>query len=271
MIKQLKDNNVSSKWIEVANIVRENGIKANRSPEFILRNMKDKLPKHLLKAEDIPTSVDILEKKSPKISEEEVMQAPQTKSKQLVDMAKDLMEIVELKKNKMEAIKQFTKEINSELTKSLEIKKHEADVNQSLKELLRKNNSLTSALEKVIRIDNTTVLWIEKAETEIKNVNIDKLPEEKKAKYKILEEEIRAKSQEIAELTQEAEEIENKVSKIRYVFMKTKPVVSNINANIDFDMALDLYDDAIEMTSGILNKVKNIFTSFIGWIKNIFS
>jgi hypothetical protein len=247
-------------------------IKAKRQTRAIIADMKTRLGLKKIVSEDLPgkVEVDFLTRKSPKVTEEQVMNAPTTKSKQLIEMVSNLRDIVEVRDLKLDAVKEYCKEVKLELEESLQTEKHKTESIKGVKEVLAKNNDLITKANEITRLDNENVMWIEKIMVDVPKFDKEKLGEPEKAKYDILKAEIEAKTKEAKALEALATTIEKKTSEIRLVIMKTKPVVSNIQAISDMVAVLEMYDEAIEIADSMIVKINSFLGSVAQWFKGLF-
>ena len=215
--------------------------------------------------------MDWLEKKSPKVTKEAVDKAPQTKSQKLVDMSMELREIAKAKSMKLEAIKLYLKEIEKNVKEDLAMEDIEKTLQKALKELLEKNSELKTATEDLIRLDNETILWFDKTEDKIKNLDLEKLKPEEKATYEILKKEITAKTLEMKELEEKATTMKTHVSKIRLVVMEGQKVVSNVIDLAEIEEVSKLYDKSLNIAELLLGKMELFIKSIGDWFKGLFS
>ena len=197
-----------------------------------------------------------------------MLEAPQTKSSQLIKMAEELKEIVEIKDMKLDAIKQFTKEVREELEEDFETKRHEKEYSEKIKEVFAKNNDLATKTENIIRLNDKLVLWLDKTYPNIKE--LDKLSVEEKAKYDILTKELADKKKELDALEAKVTSVSKIANKIRFVIMKhSTSVMSNVTED-RLDMILEQYDEANGILDDIAGGIKSVVSSVIEWFKNIF-
>jgi DNA repair exonuclease SbcCD ATPase subunit len=197
-----------------------------------------------------------------------LLEAPQTKSSQLIKMAEELKEIVEIKDMKLDAIKQFTKEVREELEEDFETKRHEKEYSEKIKEVFAKNNDLATKTENIIRLNDKLVLWLDKTYPNIKE--LDKLSVEEKAKYDILTKELADKKKELDALEAKVTSVSKIANKIRFVIMKhSTSVMSNVTED-RLDMILEQYDEANGILDDIAGGIKSVVSSVIEWFKNIF-
>ena len=161
------------------------------------------------------------------MTEEQLKQAPTTKSSQLQTMVAELKDVVEITNLKTEAIKEYQKEIGVELKQSLELKKHEEDMAKKLKAVIGKNEELLTKIEDITRLNDEEVMWVEKTMAEVAKLDLGKLTDEEKAKYNILKSEIEAKTKEVKEMEAKASNIEKNLEKVRLVVMKSPQVKSS--------------------------------------------
>ncbi len=209
--------------------------------------------------------VSVLEKKSPKLKDEEVQQAPQTKSKQLISMVTDLKELAELQEMKLDTIKSYIKQVDTTLNESFETAKHTKELKDTLDKVLEKNDELKTSTEKVIRINEEEVVWIDK--TYDKLVELDKLSDMDKGTYETLKADIDDKKKKMAEIEAKVTKVDGTLSKIRYVIIKNQKVVS---AEATWDNVLNMYDEANGIMEGIASGLKNVVDGIANWFKGIF-
>jgi cysteinyl-tRNA synthetase len=208
-----------------------------------------------------------LEKKSPKVKEEELLNAPRTKSVQLIKMAEELKDIIEIKQMKLDAIKQFTKEVKEELEEDLEVKKHEQEYSNKIKEVFAKNNDLATKTENIIRLNDKTVLWLDKSYPKI--LEFDKLSVEEKAKYDILKKELEDKKKELEAIESKIFTVSKVANKIRFVIMPHAISVASVTED-RLDLVLEQYDQANNIMDDVGNAIQNFLSSISEWFKGIF-
>jgi hypothetical protein len=197
-----------------------------------------------------------------------LINAPTTKSAQLISAVKELKEITELTQAETEAISEYTKEVKTELGKSLEIAKHEEEKKKQLKEVLMKNEDLITKNDKIIRINANQVLWLDKTEAEIKTINFDKMPPKEKIKYEKLKTELELKTKEMKEMESKVTTTQKKTIKLRIVIMQhADEILSSIKIKSnDMSMVLKEYDEM----NGLMNEALNILRRIGMWFANIF-
>lgn len=194
--------------------------------------------------------------------------APRTKSTQLIGMVNDLKDIIGLHEEKTDTIKQYTKQIKEELEESFEVKKHEEETSKKLKEILDKNEDLVTKANEVIRLDDKTVLWIEKTYANI--TELDKLPPEEKGQYDLMKKEIEDKKKIMDEMTKKVTRVSDIVSEIRLVVMPhAMKVLKSAVTEDRLDLVLAQYDEANSLLDDVMSGIRSVLNSIIGWLKNI--
>jgi chromosome segregation ATPase len=252
-------------------------IRAKRKVKEVVAKMKAQLDekKKSIKSAEPKYEVDFLTKRSPKVTEEQLNQAPTTKSSQLQTMVAELKDIVEITNFKTEAIKEYQKEIGVELKQSLELKKHEDDMAKKLKAVIDKNEELLTKIENITRLNDVEVMWVEKTMAEVTKLDLGKLTDEEKAKYNILKSEIEAKTKEVKEIEAKAFNIEKNLEKVRLVVMKSPLVKSSSEVKAeavveDMVTVMEEYDTAISIADEIIGGLQSLIKSIADWFVKIF-
>jgi len=209
------------------------------------------------------------------VTEEQLKQAPTTKSSQLQTMVAELKDVVEITNLKTEAIKEYQKEIGVELKQSLELKKHEEDMAKKLKAVIGKNEELLTKIEDITRLNDEEVMWVEKTMAEVAKLDLGKLTDEEKAKYNILKSEIEAKTKEVKEMEAKASNIEKNLEKVRLVVMKSPLVKSSSEVKAeavveDMVAVMEEYDTAISLADEIIGGLQSFIKSIADWFVKIF-
>lgn len=209
------------------------------------------------------------------MTEEQLKQAPTTKSSQLQTMVAELKDVVEITNLKTEAIKEYQKEIGVELKQSLELKKHEEDMAKKLKAVIGKNEELLTKIEDITRLNDEEVMWVEKTMAEVAKLDLGKLTDEEKAKYNILKSEIEAKTKEVKEMEAKASNIEKNLEKVRLVVMKSPLVKSSSEVKAeavveDMVAVMEEYDTAISLADEIIGGLQSFIKSIADWFVKIF-
>lgn len=214
--------------------------------------------------------IDVLQKKSPNVTVEELQQAPKTKSPNLIGMLDELKDIVLLKNEEAEAIKTYTTEVKKELEESLEVKKHEDEISKKLKEVLAKNADLATRAEKIIRLSDTEVLWLDKTYPQI--TELDKLSVEDKTKYEMLKKEIEEKTKAMNEIKAKVTHVSKIMSNLRLVIMKHAAKVSSALYAADvLDNVIKEYDEINGMLGSAIESIKSFIKSIADWFKGLFN
>ena len=184
-------------------------------------------------------------------------------------MVEELKEIAQLSEMKSDAIKQYTKEVKEELEKSLEVEKHDKMKAQQLKEVLTKNNDLITKTDKVIRLNENQVLWIDKTKVKVNTLNFDKMSPEEKIKYEKLKTEIELKTKQLKDIEASVTTTEDKMVKLRLVIMShAKSVLSSIGIKSN-DMAMILAE--YNEMNGLMSKVIDGLRRFGMWLSQLFN
>jgi vacuolar-type H+-ATPase subunit I/STV1 len=179
-------------------------------------------------------------------------------------MCEELKEIVELTDAKADAIKQYTKEVKETLEEQIELKKHEKQREDQLKEVMSKNAELITKTEKVIRLNANEVLWIDKTYTKVNTIEVDKLTPEKKTEYEVLKKELELKTKQLKDIEASVTKIEDKLQKTRVVIMKHAATIVSSTKVIADDLSAIImdYDEMNNMMAVVIDSIR----AFINWI-----
>lgn len=213
--------------------------------------------------------MELLKTKSPKVTDQELIDAPMTKSKILLDTVARIKKVTQEKDVKIWAISDYTKQIKEEVEKILGVKELEKKEKEELDQLLAKNEDLITAKEKIIRTSPNDVVWIDKTFEEVKSIDENKWTPEEKTKYEVLKKEMELKAKEMEEVVKKATVIENKLVKVRYVLMHHAESVKSSAKVVasEYTALLTEYDTMNDLMGSIVNSLQ----SFISWVADIVS
>lgn len=179
--------------------------------------------------------------------------------------------MAELTRDKLAVIKEYVKETAEDLNEAFETKRHEKELKDKLDLIISKNKDLATSTEKVIRINQDELLWIDKTKKATTTLDESKLTPEELEKYNQLKIDINKKIEKQKEIEKKMEVVDEVISSIRYVILKNQPEIKASDLSETLNSLVSMYDEANDIMGEIFVGIKSFVFKMKNWFMGIFN